>query len=118
MVSMEQLDHGWVSRADQYKDWRAAFVSSVDPVKWSAEEGRGDPLAWSKEDRYSKLQRRVNQDHIAAMDSIVASRPKAKHLAAFHANQGAFVGAFKTVAKAMAQIDQEAEKALESAKHA
>lgn len=118
MVSMELLDAGWVNRAAQYKDWRTAFLASVDPVKWTAEEGRGDPETWSKEDRYSKLQRRVDQDHIAAMDCIVSGRPKARQLAAFQANQEAFVGAFKTVAQAMAEIDREAEKALEAARHA
>lgn len=117
-ISLEHLDEGWADRGDQYKDWRAAFLTSVDPVKWSAEEGRGDPDAWSKEDRYSKLQRRVDQDCLSAMDCIVASRPKAKHLAAFQANQKAFVEAFKTVAQAMVEIDREAEEALEAAKHA
>lgn len=114
MVSMDLLDDGWVNRGHQYKDWRAAFLSSVDPSTWTAEEGRGDPEAWSKEDRYSKLQRRVDQDHIAAMDSIVASRPKARHLAAFHAKQHDFVEAFKVVGRAMGEIDREAEEALQA----
>lgn len=113
-ISLGLLDQGAEHRANQYKDWRTAFLAGVDPVKWSAEQGRGDPEAWSKEDRYSKLQRRVEQDHIAAMDCIVASRPKARHLAAFQANQAAFVGAFKTVGSAMAEIDREAEEALEA----
>ena len=112
-ISLKLLDQGAEQSANQYKDWRTAFLAGVDPVKWSAEQGRGDPEAWSKEDRYSKLQRRVEQDHIAAMDCIVASRPKARHLAAFQANQAGFVAAFRTVARTMADIDREAEEALE-----
>ena len=113
-VSLGLLDQGAERHGSLYKDWRAAFLSCVDPAKWSAEEGRGDPEAWSKEDRYSKLQRRVDQDSIAAMDSIVAGRPKAKHLAAFQARQQAFVEAFHTVAKAMSAINQEADEALDA----
>lgn len=111
-ISLGKLDQGAEHHGNLYKDWRAAFLARVDPSR-SGGGGSDTPDAWSKEDRYSKLQRRVEQDHIAAMDCIVASRPKARHLAAFQANQAGFVAAFKTVARTMADIDREAEEALE-----
>ena len=115
MISLELLDQGAERHSSLYKDWRAAFLSRLEPSN-SGGEGDDNPDAWSKEDRYSKLQRRVDQDCLSAMDCIVAIRPKAKHLAVFQHNQGKFVEAFEAVARAMNEINREAEKALEEAR--
>ncbi|QEL14772.1 hypothetical protein [Limnoglobus roseus] len=107
MVSLRLLDQGAEHHGNLYKDWRAAFLSRVDPTK-SGEPGGGNPNAWSKEDRYSKLIHRLDKDLLAAMDSIVAVRPKAKHLAAFQGHQETFAGAFMQVVNAMRDINREA----------
>lgn len=111
MVSLGLLDQGAEHHGNLYKDWRAAFLSKLDPTK-SGEPGGGDPEAWSKEDRYSKLLHRLDKDLVTAMDSIVASRPKSRHLAAFQDHQKVFSGAFLLVADAMRAINREAEDAL------
>ncbi|QEH36521.1 hypothetical protein OJF2_51050 [Aquisphaera giovannonii] len=109
-ISLDLLDQGAEHHANLYRDWRAAFLSRLDPSR-SGDEGSDNPDAWSKEDRYSKLIHRIGKEYLDAMDCIVASRPKAKQLAAFQAKQDGFVGAFKVVAKAMVEINQEAEQA-------
>lgn len=120
-ISLDLLDQGAERHGSLYRDWRAAFFSRLDPTR-SGGEGSDTPDAWSKEDRYSKLLHRVDQEYIAAMDAIVALKPKARHLAAFHGPknatkeqvdeaQGVFVAAFLTVARAMAAINREAEQA-------
>jgi hypothetical protein len=114
-ISLSLLDQGAEHHGNLFKDWRAAFLSRLDPSR-SGQSGSDNPDAWSKEDRYSKLLHRVDQDHLAAMDAIVAIRPKARHLAAFQANQNAFVAAFETVARAMVDINDEAAKELERIK--
>ncbi|OWK42176.1 hypothetical protein FRUB_04254 [Fimbriiglobus ruber] len=96
-----------------YTDWKMAFLSGVDPVKWTAENGRGDPDAWGKEDRYSKLLHRVDQDSLFAMDAIVAVKPRAKHLSAFRNNQTRFVEALGVVVRTIRDINREADKTLE-----
>jgi hypothetical protein len=116
MISLRLVDEGEERSAMFYTDWKTAFLSGVDPVKWTAERGRGDPDAWSKEDRYSKLLHRVDQDCLFAMDAIVAVKPKAKHLAAFRNNQSKFVDALGFVVKAIRDINREAEEALEASK--
>ena len=61
------------------------------------------------------------------MDGIVAEKPKARHLAAFHGKknatkeeidkaQAAFVQAFHTVVSAMVEINREADDARERVK--
>ncbi|MDY3551420.1 hypothetical protein R5W24_000496 [Gemmata sp. JC717] len=117
MISLELLDQGAEHHGSLYKDWRAAFLSRLDPSK-SGEPGGDNPEAWSKEDRYSKLLHRLDKDMTEAMDGIVASRPKARHLAAFQGNQGVFVEAFMTVANAMRDINREAEEASRRAQPA
>ncbi|WP_435008002.1 hypothetical protein P12x_005269 [Tundrisphaera lichenicola] len=109
-ISLDLLDQGAEHHGNLYRDWRAAFLSRLDPAT-SGDAGSDGSEAWTKEDRYSKLIHRVEKDYLNAMDCIVASRPKAKHLAAFQANQEAFVEAFKIVAKAMVEINHEAEQA-------
>lgn len=116
MISLSLVDEGEERSATLYVDWKTAFLSGVDPVKWTAERGRGDPEAWGKEDRYSKLLHRVDQDCLFAMDAIVAAKPKAKHLAAFRNNQSKFTHALAVVVKAIREINREAEEALEGAK--
>jgi hypothetical protein len=111
MISLRLVDEGEERSARLYTDWKTAFLSSVDPVKWSAEEGRGNPEAWSKEDRYSKLLHRVDQDCLFAMDAIVAEKPKGKHLAAFKNNQPRFIEAIGTVVSSIRDINREAEEA-------
>jgi hypothetical protein len=118
MISLRLVDEGEERSAMLYTDWKTAFLSCVDPVKWTAENGRGDPEAWGKEDRYSKLLHRVDQDCLFAMDAMVTNKPKAKHLSAFRNNQPKFVGAFKVVVNAIRAINQEAEKELEKLKKA
>ena len=110
-ISLSLLDQGAEHHGSLYKDWRAAFLSCVDPGT-SGGRGNDNPQAWSKEDRYSKLVHRVEKDFLNAMDCIVASRPKSRHLAAFQNNQAAFVEAFKTVARAMVEVNREADAAL------
>jgi len=110
MISIGLLDQGAEHHGSLYKDWRAAFLSRLDPTK-SGEPGGGNPAAWSKEDRYSKLVHRVDKDLLAAMDGIVAARPKARHLAAFQRNRATFAGAFLKVAEAMREITRQAEDA-------
>ncbi len=110
-ISLELLDQGAEHHGNLYRDWRAAFLSQLDPEK-SGGKGTDNPAAWSKEDRYSKLLRRTDQDFLSAMDCIVAIRPKARHLAAFQHNQKGFIDAFKTVGKAMNEINREADDAL------
>ncbi len=112
MISLRLIDDGEERSARLYTDWKTAFLSTVDSVKWSAEEGRGDPEAWSKEDRYSKLLHRVDQDCLFAMDAIVAEKPKAKPLAAFRSHQPKFVKALGIVVKAIRDINREADEAL------
>jgi hypothetical protein len=114
MFSLRLVDEGEERSARLYSDWKAAFLSCVDSVKWTVEGGRGDPAAWGKEDRYSKLLHRVDQDSLFAMDAIVADRPKAKHLAAFKNNKPKFVEALVTVVETIREINREAEKALEA----
>ena len=125
-VSLGKLDQGAEFHANLYRDWRAAFFSRLDPTR-SGGKGSDSPEAWSKEDRYSKLLHRIDQDHIAAMDGIVAEKPKARHLAAFHGKknatkeeidkaQAAFVQAFHTVVSAMVEINREADDARERVK--
>ena len=114
-VSLDLLDQGAEHHGSLYRDWKAAFLSRLDPGT-SGEGGIDNPDGWSKEDRYSKLLRRVDQDNLAAVDCMVAARPKARHLAAFQGNQGAFVTAFRTVASAMAAITREAADALDRVK--
>lgn len=111
-ISLDLLDQGAEHHGNLYKDWRAAFLSRLDPATGGG-TGRDDPEAWSKEDRYSKLLRRIEQDYLQAMDCIVAIRPKAKHLAAFQGNQIVFISAFETVAKAMMEIEREAGEVLD-----
>lgn len=113
MISLRLVDEGEERSASLYADWKAAFLSCVDSVKWTVEGGRGDPHAWGKEDRYSKLLHRVDQDCLFAMDAIVAEKPRAKHLAAFKNNQSKFAGALSTVIQAIREINREAEEALE-----
>lgn len=108
-ISLELLDQGAEHHANLYRDWRAAFLSRLDPTR-SGDEGSDGTEAWTKEDRYSKLIHRIDKDYLDAMDCIVAARPKAKHLAAFQNNQDAFIGAFKTVVKVMVEINHEAEQ--------
>jgi hypothetical protein len=110
MISLELLDEGAERHGNLYKDWRAAFLSRVDPSK-SGDKGSDGFEAWTKEDRYSKLVHAVEKDYISAMDCIVAGRPKARHLAAFEAEKGAFANIFKVVARAMAVIEKDAEDA-------
>lgn len=117
MISLDLLDQGAEHHGSLYKDWRAAFLSRLDPSK-SGEPGGDHPHAWSKEDRYSKLIHRQEKDLLEAMDAIVAARPKARHLAAFHGNQDVFVAAFLKVANTMRDINREAEQALEAAQQA
>lgn len=116
MISLRLVDEGEERSARLYTDWKTAFLSCVDSVKWSADEGRGDPDAWGKEDRYSKLLHRVDQDCLFAMDAIVAEKPKAKHLSAFRNNQQKFVEALRMVVATIREINREAEKALDEAK--
>lgn len=110
-ISFGLLDQGAAHDGNLYKDWRAAFLSRLDPSK-SGDEGSDNPDAWSKEDCYSKLLHRVDQDNLEAMNCIVALKPRAKHLAAFQANQHAFIAAFQLVAVAMAEIKRNAEDAV------
>lgn len=117
MISLELLDQGAEHHGNLYKDWRAAFLSRLDPTK-SGEPGGDNPEAWTKEDRYSKLIHRLDKDLLHAMDSIVAARPKARHLAAFQGNQGTFATAFMTVVNAMRDINREAEDAAEALRRA
>ncbi len=109
-ISLELLDQGAEHHASLYRDWRAAFLSRLDPTR-SGDAGSDGTEAWTKEDRYSKLIHRVEKDDLDAMDSIVASRPKARHLAAFQGNQATFIEAFEKVVKAMVEINQEAGQA-------
>jgi hypothetical protein len=118
MISLRLVDAGEERSAMLYADWKTAFLSGVDPVKWTVEESHGTPGAWSKEDRYSKLLHRVDQDCLFAMDAMVTSKPKAKHLSAFRSNQPKFVAAFKIVVNAIRAINQEAEKELEKSRKA
>lgn len=122
-ISLGNLDQGLEFHGNQYRDWRAAFFSRLDPSR-SGGEGSDNPQAWSKEDRYSKLLHRLDHDYIAAMNGIVAQKPKARHLAAFLGKKNAtkeeikegqevFVKAFKTVVDAMAEINRQADEALE-----
>lgn len=111
-VSLGLLDQGAEHHGNLYRDWRAAFLSRLDPGT-SGGGGSGDPLAWSKEDRYSKLLHLVKErDYLDAMDAMVAGRPKARHLAAFQHDQAAFVGAFKAVARAMVEVNRQADETL------
>ncbi|WP_088255381.1 hypothetical protein [Fimbriiglobus ruber] len=113
MISLQLVDEGEERSAMLYTDWKMAFLSGVDPVKWTAENGRGDPDAWGKEDRYSKLLHRVDQDSLFAMDAIVAVKPRAKHLSAFRNNQTRFVEALGVVVRTIRDINREADKTLE-----
>jgi hypothetical protein len=117
MISMNLLDQGANRHGSLYTDWKAAFLSRLDPTK-SGGKGDDNPDAWSKEDRYSKLLRRVDPDYLSAMDCMVAPRPKAKHLIAFQFHQKEFAEAFELVAKAMNEINRDAEEALKAAETA
>jgi hypothetical protein len=108
-ISLELLDQGAEYHANLYRDWRAAFLSRVDPGKLG-DEGSDSVEAWTKEDRYRKLLIEVDKDYMEAMDCIVAIKPKARHLAAFQHNQQGFVDAFHVVARAMADIERRAEE--------
>jgi hypothetical protein len=112
MISLRLVDDGEERSARLYTDWKAAFLSCVDAVKWTPENGRGNPAAWSKEDRYSKLLHRVDQDCLFAMDAIVAEKPKAKHLSAFKNNQQKFVEALGIVVATIRDINREADEAV------
>lgn len=112
-ISLELLDQGAEHHGGLYKDWKSAFLSRLDPTK-SGEAGSDNPDAWSKEDRYCKLLRRVEPDYLAAMDCIVSAHPRAKHLAAFQGNQAQFIEAFNLVARTMNEINRDAEAARDA----
>lgn len=111
MTGRRQIDEGGEKLAYVYVDWRAAFFARVEAARYS-DEGTGDPDAWSKEDRYSKLLKAVDRRDLRRVDTIVTSRPKEKDVASYHARPAEFIASFQNVVQAMLKINQDAARHL------
>lgn len=113
MISVDLLEGNRATHyANVYVDWRAAFFARIEAARYS-NEGTGDPNAWSKEDRFSKLLHAVERDCLQIIDSIVKPRPKAKEIAGFHDDHELYVDSFKTLIRSINQINKDADDYLE-----
>ena len=113
MIARDILDSGAEHHAKLYKDWRAAFFARHEAARYS-DVGSGDPDAWSKEDRFSKLLRAVERKTLRYIDAIVAPNPKEKHLASLNTDPAPFVKEFSVLARAINQINGDADDALKA----
>lgn len=102
--------------AKTYTDWRAAFFARIEAARY-CDEGCGDPEAWSKEDRYSKLVHRVERKYLRYVDAIVHSRPTEKHIHSLNGDPTPWVQGFERMANAVHQINREADAYLEQLHH-
>lgn len=111
MIAAKKLNERADKYANLYIDWRAAFFARIEAARYS-DEGSGDPDAWSKEDRFSKLLKAVDRVHLRRVDVIVTSRPKEKDVAAYHDKPADFVDSFRKMARAVNQINRDADEYL------
>jgi hypothetical protein len=113
MILKGLFDSGAERDANMYMDWRAAFFARVEAARYS-NEGIGDPDSWSKEDRFSKLLKAVERRVLRRVDAIVTSYPKEKDIKLFNEDAEVYIQAFRRMAKAMTQINRDADKFVAS----
>ena len=111
LISRELLDAGSENQANVYSDWRAAFFSRVEAARYS-DSGVGNPDAWSKEDRFSKLLKAVDRVQLRYVDILITRHPKEKDVGIANTDPQPFIRAFEKMALAMAQINRDAADAL------
>lgn len=115
VVAAGKLPERAEKHANVYMDWRAAFFARIEAARYS-NEGTGDPEAWSKEDRFSKLLHLVARLHLRRVDAMVTARPKEKDIAAFNKRPDEFLESFKITVQAISKINRNADQYLAALK--
>lgn len=113
MIDRELLDGGAESSSTLYMDWRAAYYARVEALRYS-DVGTGDPEAWGKEDRFSKLMLAVERKYLRVVDLIVTAKPKERDVEALNGDPTPFIDAFDRMSRAMREINRQADEYLEN----
>jgi hypothetical protein len=113
LIAAEKLSPEAERDAKLYMDWRAAFFARIEAARYS-NVGSGDPEAWTKEDRFSKLLKAVEREQLRCVDIIVKSKPKERDLSRLNDDPESFLEAFRIAARAISKINKDADAYLRS----